>query len=891
MNILSKLVCLFVIVLIALGAEQAQASGRIALIIGNADYAAPNQLANPANDAEDVAGELRKLDFKVTVAKNLKASDQANVLREFIGELSGADVALFYYAGHAMQIDGKNYLIPVDAQLQKLADVTFDTVSLDSVIDLMQRETKTNLVFLDACRDNPFANQLSRSMGASRSISMGNGLARTESGLGTMIAYATQPGNVAGDGEGRNSPFTTAFLKHVGDEGLEIRQVMTRVRADVVAATDSHQVPWDHSSLLGDFFFRPGAQASQPRTSTVADTKRAFDIAFWTSIQSSKDATDYAKYLEKFPDGLFAELARKKTAELESGQTETKPRGFLGFGFRPPNAQETQLYGLPPGKGAIVASTVPQSQAQSLGIEDGQLLASIDGKAPDDLLVTFAELKTLKEGDELRIEIRLPDGTKKDVVVQAASSAALDQQYRKWAEDRARLFNIVKKDTLYQEASAQSQALLQVGKSDLALAVDAEAGAFVKVFVMNQDLSRFDLRPAAQRFGYLRRSSLKEAKADQYAIAAENLPYDVPFPKQSYDEGFEYPLASRAMALSPDNLAAAVAYATTISTPFQLSGIVDDNVFGKRKKLLAEALARDPDNVTALKARIRFTRWDPNTSQSDIEMMKADFRRLSELGKLDAYVRQDYYTRIGDNAALEKVYTEQVEAATDRPGLVMRLETRADFYAKTGKCEDAFADLKKAEGVHPDLVDMLDGSIVNNLANYVPCFGKESENSPVWPLILRILKRTEGLGFPYMDAALALEFSVGDKARGLEFVDNVAKQYPQMAQFGFKNWLLHFIEGKQDTKALNETAALWVDKPIEAKLFLGEITPEAVLAVSANGTKAEKSYADPWRLFAVGMFYKTQGQTAEAERLFKLASEIEPATPIGWLAGRQIAGN
>jgi uncharacterized caspase-like protein len=150
-----------------------------------------------------------------------------------------------------MQVAGRNYLVPVDAKLERAGDLSLDTIEVGQILAQMEAEKRVNLVFLDACRDNPLARSFSRSLGT-RSTSVGSGLAAIQSAVGTLIAYATQPENVALDGDGRNSPFTAALLKHMATPSLEISALMKRVRADVIAATHEKQVPWDHSSLVGD---------------------------------------------------------------------------------------------------------------------------------------------------------------------------------------------------------------------------------------------------------------------------------------------------------------------------------------------------------------------------------------------------------------------------------------------------------------------------------------------------------------------------------------------------------------------------------------------------------------------------------------------------------------
>ena len=224
---------------------------RAALVIGNGDYRFAPQLSNPVNDATDIAKTLRKLRFDVVEGKNLDRRGMDEAIREFGRKLDGADLALFFYAGHGLQVNGKNYLVPIDARLERPGDLALDAVDIGNVLAQTEAEKRVNLVFLDACRDNPLARSLARSLGA-RSSAVGQGLASIQSAIGTMIAYATQPDNVALDGAGRNSPFTTALLKHITTPGIDITTVMRRVRTEVIAATHEKQVPWDHSSLTGD---------------------------------------------------------------------------------------------------------------------------------------------------------------------------------------------------------------------------------------------------------------------------------------------------------------------------------------------------------------------------------------------------------------------------------------------------------------------------------------------------------------------------------------------------------------------------------------------------------------------------------------------------------------
>jgi uncharacterized caspase-like protein len=187
----------------------------------------------------------------VVAGLDLDKRGMEDKLREFGRKLGNAGLALFFYAGHGMQVAGKNYLIPVDAKLEQPGDLNLDTIDVGFVLAQMEADQRVNLVFLDACRDNPLARSFARRLGT-RSTAVGQGLASIKSGGGTMIAYATDPDAVALDGDGRNSPFTTALLKHLPTPGLEIGLMMRRVRNEVYQATRGRQTPWDHSSLFGE---------------------------------------------------------------------------------------------------------------------------------------------------------------------------------------------------------------------------------------------------------------------------------------------------------------------------------------------------------------------------------------------------------------------------------------------------------------------------------------------------------------------------------------------------------------------------------------------------------------------------------------------------------------
>ena len=233
---------------------------RMALIIGNGAYAHVKALPNPANDARAVAKSLRDIGFTVSEGVDLDRAAMQKMTRDFLRAAARAQVAVVYYAGHGVQVDGRNYLIPVDVELKPGTGMTEAMIDMDTIMAGLDDQVRTNILIFDACRNNPMAQQVA-STGANRAIEGASGLAAPTSlgagatlGAGTLIAFATAPGQVALDGEGANSPFSAALSRHIGTPGLEVQQMLTRVRAEVVSSTKNKQVPWSNSSLLGEVY-------------------------------------------------------------------------------------------------------------------------------------------------------------------------------------------------------------------------------------------------------------------------------------------------------------------------------------------------------------------------------------------------------------------------------------------------------------------------------------------------------------------------------------------------------------------------------------------------------------------------------------------------------------
>jgi hypothetical protein len=308
----------------------ALADKRVAFVVGNSAYRNVAPLANPAIDAKSMAKLLRNVGFDVVEGANLTRDKMTERLLEFGKKAEGADVALFFYAGHGIAVNGTNYLLPVDADLKSEMDVKLGAaINVDLTLEQTMSDAKVKLVFLDACRDNPFAAKI-RSAKATRSVSVQSGLAEMKSGEGTLIAFATGPGQTALDGEaGTNSPFTRALMANIASPGVEIQQAMTRVRAQVNEETSRNQLPWGHTNLIGSVYLNPvtgaaGQQADAPNTpAVVAGPVSEVELEFWRSIKDSNKPEEFNAYLTNYPNGTFKSLALARIASLQDGPSTT----------------------------------------------------------------------------------------------------------------------------------------------------------------------------------------------------------------------------------------------------------------------------------------------------------------------------------------------------------------------------------------------------------------------------------------------------------------------------------------------------------------------------------------------------------------------------------------
>src|SRR5882672_679520 len=322
MTMLTRLMILAGFALTLVTASAAHAERRVALVVGNSSYASAAGLRNPRNDASDMAETLKKLGFEVELGLDLDQQNFAVAIEKFARALDGADVGLFFFAGHGLQLNDKNYLVSINAKLENEFLLSSETIDLTSIVRLMESKSAVNLVFLDACRNNPLAENLRRGLEATkRGAALGRGLARVEpASRDTLIAFAAAPGQVAADGSDRNSPFTASLLKNLPRPKVEVSVMLKEVSADVRRATANAQRPQQLSDMSRTFYFAeapsladaamPDQATKTPSSVVAAGDDRAFDTAFWNAAQSANDCDSTRAYLQRFPNGVFVDLAR-----------------------------------------------------------------------------------------------------------------------------------------------------------------------------------------------------------------------------------------------------------------------------------------------------------------------------------------------------------------------------------------------------------------------------------------------------------------------------------------------------------------------------------------------------------------------------------------------------
>src|SRR4051794_35356268 len=292
--------------------EPAFAEKRVALVLGNSAYRNVAPLANPVNDSARIASTLKEAGFDVVdFRRDLPAAETRRALRDFADRARDADIAVVYYAGHGIEVDGGNYLIPVDARLERDTDIYDEGLSLDRILIAIEPAKKLRLVILDACRDNPFSRTMKRTV-ATRAV--GQGLAKVEpTSPNVLIAYSAKAGSTAADGDGTNSPFTIALAHHLTTPGLDVRKAFGFVRDDVLKTTGNRQEPFVYGSLGGeDVALVPGKPpASGPAPNPQTEARRDYELALQIG---NKDALD--AFVAQYPDGYYANLTRIQLARI-----------------------------------------------------------------------------------------------------------------------------------------------------------------------------------------------------------------------------------------------------------------------------------------------------------------------------------------------------------------------------------------------------------------------------------------------------------------------------------------------------------------------------------------------------------------------------------------------
>lgn len=309
---------------VGVATAQAQAARepgrRIALVIGNTEYEAAERLKNAVNDSRAVSDTLEGLGFEVFEYENVALADFAATIDAFRAEAEGAEAAVFYYSGHGFQLGGANYLVPVDARLTSREAIASQTLRLDGIIEKLQDRDRQTLIFLDACRNNPLPESLRDNSG--------DGLAQIETGTGTFVAFATQPGNIARDGGGDNSPFTSALVEHITTPGISISDMMIRVRNSVEQETAQTQTPWDQSSLRSQFYFNPQVEADAALTeedrelllSLDPELRKKFEERFGITISETPQGEEQEEQVATIQPRFLITAAGDDEQDQSAGQ-------------------------------------------------------------------------------------------------------------------------------------------------------------------------------------------------------------------------------------------------------------------------------------------------------------------------------------------------------------------------------------------------------------------------------------------------------------------------------------------------------------------------------------------------------------------------------------------
>ena len=403
---------------LGVGAATTGDNKRVALIIGNSKYEHAIALPNPANDAHLMAATLRDAGFQVIEGTDLDKTGMVDAIDRFTEVSYDAEVAVVYYSGHGMQVEGHNFLIPVDAELTAPAHLKTRTIQVEQILAALPPDPAVGIIILDACRDNPLSRSLAAALPATRSTSVGTGLAAVQASAtgtgtgGTLIAYSTDPGAVALDGKGANSPYTTALAKYIAQPGVELQSALTRVRGDVTEATLGKQRPWHNASLGREIYLGgkpPVAASAQPQITIGEEAAKAPEVAstaassweveqrLWDEASRRDSAPYYEAYLEQFPAGRFATVAQLNIDRLKEAKANpqqvasadpTKPLDANGSAFRTGVSVPEEVKTLPGTEITEAAIALDktaridlQLRLEALGFELGGIDGSLGGRS------------------------------------------------------------------------------------------------------------------------------------------------------------------------------------------------------------------------------------------------------------------------------------------------------------------------------------------------------------------------------------------------------------------------------------------------------------------------------------------------------------------------------
>ncbi|MCV9937212.1 caspase family protein [Boseaceae bacterium BT-24-1] len=401
---------------------------RVALVIGNSTYKTVPALPNTENDATDVAAALRANGFEVIEGRNLDRRGMGEALGRFARAADGAEAALFYYAGHGLQFRGENYLVSTDSAPSDEFGIPFETTRVADVIEALGHAVGTRILILDACRNNPLADRLARN-NRTRDIGANRGLARINQSQGMVVAYATQANDVAADGIGRNSPFTSAFVEQLREPGLEVGQLFRRVAVEVNKKTGGRQTPELAISLLGDFYFN----------------RSESDVQAWARVRDSSAPLEFRSFLERYPRSLLADAAKARLDIVERGEREEALR------------QQIAKYEEERGKAAASLDAARKIEAAR---------AAAEGAAQTALAAQQAEAKRKAEDEatrqqaeqKRRYEERLAQLEIENRKAQAELAVRAAEQAKRARDDKDREHQLAERDRLAAAQNARMNA-------------------------------------------------------------------------------------------------------------------------------------------------------------------------------------------------------------------------------------------------------------------------------------------------------------------------------------------------------------------------------------------------------------------------------------------------